>query len=136
MEWHLVPTVWQHFKSQVERMIGLLKKQIWWSFEEKKHTHKETATILQEGAQIINSRPLMGGPWAEGDPLSPEDLMLGRAKVGIPAVHLETGQQLVKRFRVIQQAKEEFWDRWVKEIFPSSGRMRPWLAKRTSTPEL
>jgi hypothetical protein len=31
----------------------------------------------------------------------------------------ETGQQLTKRFRIVQQAKEGFWDRWVKEVFPS-----------------
>jgi hypothetical protein len=41
-------------------------------------------------------------------------------------VHFETGQQLVKRFRVVQQAKEEFWDRWVKEIFPSLLRQQKW----------
>jgi hypothetical protein len=87
---------------------------------------EKDATILQEAAQIINSRPLTRDPWAEGDPLSPEDLMLGRAKVGIQTVHFETDQQLVKRFRVVQQAKEEFWDRWVKEIFPSLLRQQKW----------
>jgi hypothetical protein len=50
-----VPTGGQHFNGQAERMIGLLKKQIWRSFEGKKHTHEETATLLQEAAQIINA---------------------------------------------------------------------------------
>jgi hypothetical protein len=54
--------------------------------------------ILQEAAQIINSRPLTGGPWAESNPLSPKDLILGRARTGILAVHFETGRQLMKRF--------------------------------------
>jgi hypothetical protein len=40
--------------------------------------------------------------------------MMGRAKAGMPAVHFETCQHLVKRFRIVQQAKEEFSDRWVK----------------------
>ncbi len=62
---------------------------------------KQTATILQEAAQIINSRLWTGGLWAEGNPLSPEDLMLGKAGAGIPAVHFETGRQLVKRFRIV-----------------------------------
>jgi hypothetical protein len=44
----------------------------------------------------------------------------------MPAVHFETGQQLVKRFRVVQQAKEEFWDRWVKKVFPSLLKQLKW----------
>jgi hypothetical protein len=33
---HIVPTGGQNFNGQAERMIGLLKKQIWRSFEGKK----------------------------------------------------------------------------------------------------
>jgi hypothetical protein len=36
----------------------------------------------------------------------------------MPNVQFETGQLLLKRFKAVQEAKEEFWDRWVKEIFP------------------
>ncbi len=42
-------------------------------------------------------------------------------------VPLETGQQLTKRFRVVQQAKEEFWDRWVKEVVPSLLKQQKWF---------
>jgi hypothetical protein len=38
-EWHLVPTGRQHFNRHAERMIGILKKQIWRSFEGTKYTH-------------------------------------------------------------------------------------------------
>jgi hypothetical protein len=38
--WHLVSTCGQHFNGQAERLIRLLKKQIWQSFEGKKHTHE------------------------------------------------------------------------------------------------
>jgi hypothetical protein len=44
--------------------------------------------------------------------------MVGKARLGMPTVQFETGQLLVKRFKAVQEAKEEFWDRWVKEIFP------------------
>jgi hypothetical protein len=54
-KWHLVPTGSQHFNGQAERMIRILKKQIWRSFKGKKYTHEETGTILQEAAQIVNS---------------------------------------------------------------------------------
>ncbi len=86
-EWYLVasgPYRGQHFNGQAERMFGILKKQIWTSFEGRKYTHKETCTILQEAAQIVNSRPLTVDPWAVGDPLCPEDLMMEKARTGMP----------------------------------------------------
>jgi hypothetical protein len=79
VEWVLVPTGGQHFNGHAEKMVGLIKKQIWRSFEGKKYSLKETTTILQEAAEVVNSRLLACNPWAEGRPLCPEDLMLGRA---------------------------------------------------------
>jgi hypothetical protein len=84
------------------------------------------STILQDAAQVVNNRSLAASPWDEKEPLCPEDLMLVRAGVGIPSVSFKAGLQLIKRFRVVQEAKEEFWDRWVQEIFPSLLRHKKW----------
>jgi hypothetical protein len=46
IEWFLVPTGGQHVNGQAERIIGLIKKQIWRSFKGKKYSHEETTTIL------------------------------------------------------------------------------------------
>jgi hypothetical protein len=46
IEWTLVPTGGQHFNGQAERMIGLIKKQLWKTFEGKKLSHEETLTLL------------------------------------------------------------------------------------------
>jgi hypothetical protein len=108
IEWHLVPTGGQDFNGQAERVIRILTKQIWRSFEGRKYTHEETCKVLQEAAQVVNSHPLTAGPWAEGDPLCPKDLMLGRARTGMPVAQFEMGLLLVKRFRVIQEAKKNF----------------------------
>jgi hypothetical protein len=80
-----------HFNGQAERMIGLIKRQIWRSFEGRKYSQEETVTILKEAAQVVNSRPLRRNPWPEGEPLCPQDLMLGRARPGQPIVNFETG---------------------------------------------
>jgi hypothetical protein len=45
----------------------------------------------------------------------------------MPVAQFETGRQLVKRFRVVQEANEEFWERWVKEVFPSLLKQRKWF---------
>jgi hypothetical protein len=126
IEWILVPAGGQRFNRQAERMIGLIKKQIWRSFEGRKYSHKETITILQEAAQVINSRPLSRNPWPEGEPLCPQDLMLGRAPPGQPEVKFETGRQLTRRFENVQGAKEEFWSRWIREVFPELLKQAKW----------
>ncbi len=79
------------------------------------------------GSRTSGERPLTAGPWAVKEPLCPEDLMLGRTRVGIPTAQFKTEQQLVKRFRVVQEAKEEFWDKWVKEVFPSLLIQKNWF---------
>jgi hypothetical protein len=47
--------------------------------------------------------------------------------VGIPTTRFKTGQQLVKGFMVVQEAKGEFWYRWVKEVFPSLLKQKKWF---------
>jgi hypothetical protein len=42
---------------------------------------------------------------AEEDPICAADLVKGRATAHVPAT------QLARRLRVIQEAKEQFWDR-------------------------
>jgi hypothetical protein len=64
-------------------MIGLIKKQLWQTFEGKKHSHEETLILLIETVQSINSRPITRNPRPEGEPLCVQDLMLGRAQPGV-----------------------------------------------------
>jgi hypothetical protein len=40
-------------------------------------------------ARVVNSRPLAYNPWAESKPLCPEDVVLGRARPGLPVVPFE-----------------------------------------------
>jgi hypothetical protein len=75
-------------------MIGLIKKQLWKTFEGKRLFHEETLTLLVEAVQKINSQPITRNPRSEREPLCVQDLMLGRAKPGQTEVKLETGKQL------------------------------------------
>jgi hypothetical protein len=52
--------------------------------------------------------------------------MLGRPGTGVLSVSIDTLPQLIKRLCVVQEAKKEFWDRWVQEIFPSLLKQRKW----------
>jgi hypothetical protein len=75
-------------------MIGLIKKQLWKTFEGKRLSHEETLTLLVEAVQKIKSRPITRNRRPEGEPLCLQDLMLGRAKPGQVEVKFETGKQL------------------------------------------
>jgi hypothetical protein len=126
IEWTLVPTGGQHFNGQAGRMIGLIKKQLWKTFEGKRVSHEETLTLLAEAIQKINSRPITWNPRPEGEPLCVQDLMLGRAKPGQAEVKFESGKKLTRRFENVQRAQQEFWKRWIEEVFPEKLRQSKW----------
>jgi hypothetical protein len=130
IKWTLVPTGGQHFNGQAERMIGLIKKQLWKTFEGRKLTHEDSLTVLAEAVQKINSRPLTWNPRPEGEPLCVQDLMLGRAKPGQAKVKFESGKKLTKRFENVQRTQQEFWKRWIEEIFPEKLKKSKWKREK------
>jgi hypothetical protein len=111
-------------------MIGLIKKQLWRIFEGKRLSHEETTTLLAEAVQKINSRPLTRNPRSEGEPLCVQDLMLGRAKPGQVEVKFESGKQLTRRFENVHRTQQEFWKRWIEEVFPELLKQTRWKQGR------
>ncbi len=99
-------------------------------FEGKKLTHEETLTVLAEAGQKINSRPLTWNPRPEGEPLSVQDLMLGRAKPGQAEVKFESGKKLTRRFENVQRTQQEFWKRWIEEVFPEKLKQSKWKQEK------
>ncbi len=126
----VVPTGGQHFNGQAERMIGLIKKQLWKIFEGKRQSHEETLTLLAEAVQKINSRPITWNPRPEGEPFCVQDLMLGRAKPGQTEVKFETGKKLTRRFENVQRTQQEFWKRWIEEVFLERLQQSKWKQDR------
>jgi hypothetical protein len=56
--------------------------------------------------------------------------MLGRAKPGQAKVKFESGKKLTKRFENVQRTQQEFWKRWVEEIFPEKLRQSKWKQEK------
>jgi hypothetical protein len=56
--------------------------------------------------------------------------MLGRAKPGQVEVKLESGKKLVKRFENVQRAQQEFWKRWIEEVFPQRLKQSKWRQEK------
>jgi hypothetical protein len=52
--------------------------------------------------------------------------MLGRAKPGQVEVKFKTGKHLTRRFENVQQTQQEFWKRWIEEVFPEMLKQSKW----------
>jgi hypothetical protein len=83
----------------------------------------ELNTVVEEAAQMVNSRPIAkntGDPEA-GGPITPLHLQLGRATVEVPNMRFEEVPRLTQRLQFIKEAKRQFWKKWMQQVF--SGRM-------------
>ncbi len=122
-EWHIVPTGGQHYNGQAERLIGLLKRCLEGNLNNRRLTLGELSTVVAEAAQIVNSRPIAkntGDP-ETGGPITPQHLQLGRATVEVPKMKFEEAPRLTQRLQFIEEAKRQFWKKWMQQVF--SGRM-------------
>jgi hypothetical protein len=45
-------------------------------------------------------------------------------------VKLESGKKLIKRFENVQQAQQEFWKRWIEEVFPQRLMQSKWKQEK------
>ncbi len=71
----------------------------------------------------MNSRPIAkntGDPETRG-PITPLHLQLGRATVEVPKMKFEEAPRLTQRLQFIEEAKRQFWKKWMQQVF--SGRM-------------
>jgi hypothetical protein len=122
-ELHIVPTGGQHYIGQAERLIGLLKRCLEGALNNRRLTLGELSTVVAEAAQIVNSRPIAkntGDPETKG-PITQLDLQLGRDTVEVPQMMFEEAPRLTQRLQFIEEAKRQFWKKWMRQVF--SGRM-------------
>ena len=122
IKWRVVPTAAQHCNGLAERMIGVTKKVLKSLLYESVLTKSELDTLLAEAGQIVNSRPLMlkssSDPWSMG-PITPNHLLHGRATISVPVVEFSDNIKLTKRLQFIQELKDQFWRKWICQVFPN-----------------
>ncbi len=57
-------------------------------------------------------------------------MMLGRAKPGQAEVKFESGKKLTRRFENVQRTQQEFWKRWIEEVFPEKLKQSKWKREK------
>ena len=128
--WDLVPTSGQHMNGQAERTIGLVKKVLLGTLENRPCTFSELNTFLQEAALIVNSRPCgIAGRTADveaGGPVTPLHLMLGRSNVDPPQVSAEEPVPTSRRLQYVQEIRRQFWNKWRSQVYQGMDRSYKW----------
>jgi hypothetical protein len=128
--WELVPTGGQHMNGLAERMIGIVKKTLVRTLENRPCSFNELNTVLCEVALIINSRPIgIAGRDSDleaGGPVTPLHLMLGRATAEAPRVVAGGFTPLNSRLQYVEEIRREFWNKFRAIVFQGLDRSYKW----------
>ena len=125
-EWLFTPTACPWRNGQTERCVALAKHTL--SHVLEAHTllsFAELEAALINVADVINKRPLAVRDFGEADfhPVSPSDLLLGRAHgyrpgQGEQAEEHSDQLNLPNRLEAIEELVKQWWRRWVDMAFP------------------
>lgn len=113
-----------------ERMVRSVKRVLTVTLKETAPRVETLRSLLLEAANIINARPLPHLP-VEGDeeePLTPNHFLLGvSSSTQTPEPVDPRAHCLRKQWRIAQDMKNRFWQRWVVEYLPDQTRRTKWF---------
>ena len=107
IKWTLAPAEGQHQNGLSESLVKLTKRSLKHIIAGNVLTFGQLQTVLFEAANIMNSRPigiLTGSDPTCPSPITPDDVILGRASSEVPQGPFdhEKSKSITKRFRFIQ----------------------------------
>ncbi len=134
IKWTLAPAEGQHQNGLSESLIKLTKRSIKHKISGNVLTFAELQTVLFEIANIMNSRPIgivSGSDPSCPAPITPNDLILGRASSAVPQGPFDhdKSKSITKRFRFIQDLVKQWWESWYQLVFPSLVPSYKWLQR-------
>ena len=102
-------------------MIGIVKKCIVSTLENRTCSFNELLTVFAEAALIVNSRPIGVAGRVEdteaGMAVTPLHLMLGRATAEAPRIRLEEPVTTERHLRFLEELRRSFWRKWRAVVF-------------------
>ena len=88
--------------------------------------------IYFEIANIINSRPIgvvTGSDPDQPSPITPSDLIFGRASSEVPQGPFDSNKSATKRFSFLQSLVTEWWEQWYQTALPNLVPCYKWLQR-------
>ena len=132
MKWTVVPAEGQHQNGLSESLVKSVKRTVKQKVGPHTFTFSQLQTIFFEVANIVNSRPIGCISRSDPDdpqPLTPNDLLLGRSTGEVPQGPFDSGKSLTKRFRFLQQVVTDWWDCWYRTVLPTLVPSYKWLQR-------
>ena len=124
IKWTLVPREGQNQNGLSESLVKIMKRAIKHQVMNNVLTFSHLQMTLFEIANIINSPPLrvISGSNPEcPSPITPNDLILGRASSEVPQgpFVLNESNSITKKFRFLQNLVSQWWNEWYQSVFLS-----------------
>ena len=132
IKWAIVPAEGQHQNGLSESLIKSVKKTIKHKIGQHVLTFSQLQMIYFEIANIINSRPIgvvTGSDPDQASPITPNDLILGRASSEVPQGPFDSNKSATKRFRFLQSLVTEWWEQWYQTALPNLVPCYKWLQR-------
>ena len=95
-------------------------------------TFSQLQMVFFEIANIINSRPIgivSGSDPRHPEPITPNDLILGRATNEVPQGPFDSEKRITRRFRFLQSLVTDWWHEWYAVVLPSLVPSYKWLQR-------
>ena len=95
-----------------------------------KITYSELITLLAQVSYTINARPI--GVSAGGDlqeeiqPITPNQLLIGRSDFDVKAPEYDMDTALPKRTEYVKNLVDKWWSSWIKQVFPHLIPCKKW----------
>ena len=118
-----------HFTAQVEACIKQITKTLYSVLRGQTLTFPQLSSAVYECCSIVNQRPIglisTAKDLQQLQPLTPNDLLLGRASGGHPFPKLRQGT-LLESYTRVKTVINNFWERWVDECLPQLHQRQKW----------
>ena len=127
-----MPAEGQHQNGLSESLIKSVKRTIKHKIGQCVLTFSQLQMVFFEIANIINSRPICivtGSDPYDPKPITPNDLILGRATSEVPQGPFDSNKSATKRFRFLQSLITDWWECWYQTVLPTLVPSYKWLQR-------
>uniref|UniRef100_A0A0A9Z275 Integrase catalytic domain-containing protein n=1 Tax=Lygus hesperus TaxID=30085 RepID=A0A0A9Z275_LYGHE len=128
--WHFNPPHTPHMGGIWEAGVKSVKRYLRLIASDAKLTYEEISTWFARIEAILNSRPLcpLSTDPNENDYLSPGHFLVGGPLVVAPEPSLlDTKENLLSRWQLVNRMSEQFWQRWSSEYLSTLQRRPKWV---------